>query len=75
MYRFEITNLPNSQSQVSFLIANGNAATETAARRRLLHALVRHGISATNASMVANTAEFAWTDFPEFGITVRIDQV
>lgn len=75
MYRFEITNLPTRQSHVAFLIANGNADTEADARRGLIHALVERGISTANASMVANAAEFVWTDFPEFGITVRVDRI
>lgn len=69
MYRFEAATLPtNAGSGVT--IASGSAPNERAARSGLERGLAH--IAPSVASQVAAQAERVFTDFPEFGITVRV---
>jgi hypothetical protein len=71
---YEVTTLPTRADKVPRLLARGAAPTDQEARRKLADALVKLGIPSMNAGLLSNQTESVWTDFTEYGVTMRVAQ-
>lgn len=72
MFCFEAATLP-TRAGSGVTIASGSAPDEKTARSGLAQGLAH--VSPRVAVHMASKAEQVFTDFPEFGITVRVWQV
>lgn len=73
MFIFEIATLPTRQSPKQRMLARGEGGPEIGhARTNLSGALARLRLDAPALAKVLSGVGEVWTDFPEYGITVRL---
>lgn len=72
MFVFEVATLPTRAHPRQRIIARGNGGADLGtARTAIRNALVRSHLTPAAAQKAASQAGHTWTDFPEYGVTIR----
>lgn len=72
MYLFEITNLPTRKNPSSRMLARGQGGpTLSSAQAAIEEQLKKVRLHPLAARRAASMVSESWTDFPEYGITIR----